>query len=69
MEDKILIKRKDGIEYYKTIKQVVYNKNINIRVEEELIENLKQIATNKDVKYQTLIRTVLENYVEENKEV
>lgn len=70
-EDMIYIERKDGIKYYRKAKNntVGYDKNLNIRVSNEMILDLKEIAERKNIKYQTLIRDILENYIELNKEV
>ena len=70
-EDMIYIERKDGIKYYRKAKNntVGYDKKLNIRVNDEMILNLKEIAERKNIKYQTLIRDILENYIELNKEV
>lgn len=57
--------RKDGIEYEKLKeKEKHYDSNINIRVSRETIEDLKQIASKYGIKYNTMIREILEDYVE-----
>lgn len=66
-EDLMLIKRKDGIEYYRRKKETL-NIRINIRISENTLNELKEIAEKKGIKYNALIRNVLENYIETNKE-
>lgn len=68
-EDLMLIKRKDGIEYYRRKKETL-NIRINIRISENTLNELKEIAEKKGIKYNALIRNVLEEYVENyNEEV
>ena len=59
--------RKDGIEYERKNKTKNYDSVINIRVSHETIEELKQIANRYGTKYNTLIRELLEDYVEKEK--
>jgi len=66
--DLMFIKRKDGIEYYRRKKETL-NIRINIRISENTLNELKEIAEKKGIKYNALIRNVLENYIETNKEV
>lgn len=58
------ITRKDGIEYERKSKTRNYDSVINIRVSHETIEKLKQIANRYGTKYNTLIRELLEDYIE-----
>lgn len=68
-EDLMLIKRKDGIEYYRRKKETL-NIRINIRISENTLNELKEIAEKKGIKYNALIRNVLEEYIENyNEEV
>ena len=68
-EDFMLIKRKDGIEYYRK-KREILNIKVNIRINENTLNELKEIAEKKGIKYNALIRNVLENYIENyNEEV
>lgn len=46
---------------------VKYNTNINIRFNSDKLLELKQIANKKSIKYNTLIRNILEEYIEKNK--
>ena len=62
-EDLMLIKRKDGIEYYRRKKETL-NIKVNIRISENTLNELKEIAEKKGIKYNALIRNVLENYIE-----
>ena len=70
-EDMIYVERPDGIKYYRKAKNntIGYDKKINVRVSNEMILDLKEIAERKNIKYQTLIRDILEKYIELNKEV
>lgn len=47
---------------------VNYDTNINIRFSSIKLLELKDIAKKKNIKYNTLIRNILEEYIEENKE-
>lgn len=68
-EEKMYIERKDGIKYYRRPNIKNYDSNLNIRIEKEKIEKLKEIANKKGVKYNALIREIIEDYIDENKEV
>ena len=46
---------------------VNYDTHINIRFSSDKLLELKQIANAKGIKYNTLIRNILEQYIEENK--
>lgn len=63
MEKKVLIKR-NGTEYYRKKREVKYNKTISFRYEEEKIDKYKQLSDKKGIKYQTLMKQVLNNYLE-----
>lgn len=63
-EKQILIVRKDGISYYRTKKKINYDKLLAIKWSEESIKKLKQIAKRKNIKYQILMKQVLEEYIE-----
>lgn len=47
---------------------VKYDSNINIRFNSERLVELKEIAKRKNIKYNTLIRNIIENYIELNRE-
>lgn len=63
MNEKVLIKR-NGKEYYRKKREVKYNKTISFRYEEEKLDKYKQLSEEKGIKYQTLMKTVLNNYLE-----
>ena len=65
MKQKII--RKDGIIMERTIKEKHYDSNICIRISKETIEDLKTIADRLGIKYNTMIREILEDYVEREK--
>lgn len=64
MEEKTLIINKNGLEYYRKKKQVKYNKTVSFRYEDDKIEKYKQIAYEKGIKYQTLMKQILDDYLE-----
>jgi predicted DNA binding CopG/RHH family protein len=66
-EVKMKITRKDGIEYERKNKTRNYDSIINIRVSRETIEDLKQIASKYGIKYNTMVREVLEDYIRKEK--
>lgn len=70
-EDMIYVERPDGIKYYRKAKNntIGYDTKLNIRVSNKMLLDLKEIAEKKGIKYNTLIRNILENYIETNKEV
>lgn len=61
------ITRKDGIEYERKNKTRNYDSIINIRVSRETIEDLKEIASKYGIKYNTMVREVLEDYIRKEK--
>ena len=61
------ITRKDGIEYERKAKTRNYDSIINIRVSRETIEDLKQIANKYGIKYNTMVRELIEDYIEKEK--
>lgn len=63
MEEKVLIKR-NGTEYYRKKREIKYNKTISFRYEEEKLDKYKQLSDKKGIKYQTLMKQVLNNYLE-----
>lgn len=65
MKNKIV--RKDGIEYERKSKTRNYDSVINIRVSHETIEELKKIAEKYQSKYNTLVRELIEDFVEREK--
>ena len=67
MNDKTLVKR-NGTEFYKKKRKVVYNKQIAFRYNEESIEKLKNIASRNNIKYQTLIKNALDELIKKESE-
>ena len=61
------ITRKDGINYERKSKTRNYDSVINVRVSRETLEQLKQIAEKLGIKYNAIIREVLEDFVEKEK--
>lgn len=66
---KEIIRRKDGIVYERKKRENVCDTYLNLRVTSDLVESLKKIALNKGVKKDSLIKEILNEYVnkEENK--
>lgn len=58
---------RNGKEIVKNKKVVNYDSNINIRISSQTIEGLKEIAKRYDVKYNTMVREILEDYVEKER--
>lgn len=58
---------RNGKEIERNKKIVNYDSNINIRISSETIKQLKEIANKYGVKYNTMVREVLEDYVEREK--
>ena len=58
---------RNGKEITRNMKAINYDSNICIRISSDTILKLKSIAANKNKKYNTMIREILENYVEQNK--
>ena len=61
------ITRKDGINYERKSKTRNYDSVINIRMSKQTVDNLKTIAEHLGVKYNTMVREILEDYVEREK--
>lgn len=58
------IQRVDGITYKRKKKALEYDSVIHIRISQNDIESLKEIANKKDIKYNQLIRNILIEYIE-----
>ena len=58
------ITRKDGITYTRKRKELNLDYRLNIKVHKETIEKYKKMASFRGIKYQTIIRKVLEDYAE-----
>lgn len=65
MENYVHIVRSDGIEYDRKMRKDMFDARLGFRYFNEKIEKLKQIAEKKGIKYQELIREVLDKYIEE----
>ena len=65
MEEKVTITRKDGIVYERKMRKDMFDARLGFRYFNDKIEKLKQIAEKKGIKYQELIREVLDKYIEE----
>jgi len=61
------ITKKDGIVYERKNKTRNYDSNINIRVSRETLEELKKIAAKLGVKYNSMVRGIIEDFVEKEK--
>lgn len=68
MEDKIYIQRCDGINFYRKKKEKKYTKMVSFKYSEDKIEKLKQIACNKNTRYQTLIKNTLDDLIKKESE-
>ena len=68
MEEQLIkIERKDGIIYERKKKEKEYDTKLNIRINQKVIDSFKEIAKNENIKYQMLIRNILEEFVEKYK--
>ena len=67
MDDKTLVKR-NGTEFYRKKREVVYEKRITLRYSTDKIEKLKQIASKNNTKYQTLIKNTLDDLIKKESE-
>lgn len=65
MEQKVMITRKDGIVYERKSRKDIYDVKINLRYFKDKLETLKEIANKKNTKFQPLIRSILDKYIEE----
>lgn len=63
MKQKIV--RKDGIVFERRTKEKVLNDNINIRIEKNKKEKIKEIANKLGVGYQELIKNKLDELINE----
>ena len=61
--EKELIKRKDGIEYYRKIRNNNFDCHLNIKYHRDRIEKLKEIAKKKNTNYNAMVRQVLEDFI------
>lgn len=68
METKELIKRSDGIEYYRKKREIKYDVRVNFKWSSSQLNKMKQIAGEKGMKYHTLIKEVLDDFIEKEVE-
>lgn len=54
---------RNGKEITRNMKKVNYNSHIHIRISSETINGLKEIAERSGVKYNTMVREILEEVV------
>lgn len=59
-----LITRSDGITYERRTKEIKYDTKMQIRLANKDFEKLKQYAEEHNLKYTTLVRNLIENFVE-----
>ena len=64
---KQIIKRKDGIEYERRVDDIQCDSRLNIRINSDTLNELKIICTGKGIKYSDLVRTLIEEYIGEEK--
>ena len=57
------ITRKDGIEYERRRKEKKLNTSLNIRFDREELEKLKTLAAKEGIKYNTLARNLIVEYI------
>ena len=60
-----VITRKDGIVYERKKKDLNFDCRVNIKCYQTLVDRLKEVAEEKGMKYQPLVREILEKYLEE----
>ena len=58
------ITRSDGIIYERRTKEKQYDTKTNIRMASEDLEKLKQYAKKENIKYTTLMRELIEDFIE-----
>lgn len=68
MNDKTLVKRNDGTEFYRKKREVKFEKSVSFRYSTDKIEKLKGIAEKNNTKYQTLIKDILDEYLKKEEE-
>lgn len=62
------ITRKDGIAYERNKKECKYDGALNCRCKKETETTFKDIALKKEIKYGNILRELVENYIEQNKQ-
>lgn len=68
MNEKTLVKRNDGTEFYRKKREVKFEKSVSFRYSTDKIEKLKEIAEKNNTKYQTLIKDILDEYLKKEEE-
>ena len=58
---------RNGKEIERNMKEKHYDSNICIRISKETIQQLKKIADKYGIKWNTMVREILEDYVEREK--
>lgn len=68
MNNKTLVKRNDGTEFYRKKREIKFEKSVSFRYSTDKIEKLKRIAEKNSTKYQTLIKDILDEYLKKEGE-
>ena len=58
------ITRNDGITYERRTRKVQYDTKTNIRLSSEELQRLKDYAARENVKYTSLMREIIEDFIE-----
>ena len=61
---KQIITRSDGITYERKQKEKQYDTKTNIRMASEDLEKLREYAKKENIKYTTLMRELIEDFIE-----
>lgn len=64
MEEKEYIERADGIKYYRKKRSSKYDKKIQIRLADEDIAKLTELADKKETTMTKIIRNAIQEYIE-----
>jgi predicted DNA binding CopG/RHH family protein len=62
--EKVTITRKDGIKYERKMRKDMFDTSLHLRYHTSKIETLKEIANKKGIKYQELVREVIDKFIE-----
>lgn len=66
-QDKIKISRKDNIEYTRKKKEKKQNTYLNIRIEEQTMNDIKEISKEMQMKYAKVIRMVIKDFIDKHR--
>lgn len=66
MRTEQVIKRKDGITYTRNIKPTKNNAVLFIRISEDILNELKKVAAEKNMSYSRVARNILTDYLSKN---